>query len=50
LKNFRFLRNLKSVTTVLYKNASAFDIISAGQLVLDEDIFAKKLAVKVKKS
>jgi large subunit ribosomal protein L4 len=42
LKSFRFLRNLKSVTTVLYKNASAFDIIGAGQIVLDEDIFKIK--------
>jgi len=46
LKNFRFLRNLKSVTTVLYKNASAFDIIGAGELVLDEDIFEKKVKAK----
>jgi len=39
---FRFLRNLGNVKSVLYKNASAFDIIGAGQIVLDEDIFAKK--------
>jgi len=48
LKNFRFLRNIKNIKTVLYKNANAFDIISAGQLVLDEDIFAKKVVKKVK--
>jgi large subunit ribosomal protein L4 len=50
LKSFRFMRNLKSVTTVLYKNASAFDIIGAGQIVLDEDIFEKKVVKAVKKT
>ena len=50
LKNFKFLRNLKNVTTLLYKNASAFDIIGAGQLVLDEDVFAKKEAKEVKEA
>jgi hypothetical protein len=44
------MRNLKSVTTVLYKNASAFDIIGAGQIVLDEDIFEKKVVKAVKKT
>jgi large subunit ribosomal protein L4 len=48
LKSFRFLRNIKNITTVLYKNANAFDIIGAGQLVLDEDIFEKKAVKKVK--
>ena len=42
LKGFRFFRNLKDATTVLYKNVSAFDIISAGQLVIDENVFEKK--------
>ncbi|HKB88458.1 MAG TPA: 50S ribosomal protein L4 [Patescibacteria group bacterium] len=45
LKSFRFLRNLKNVTTVLYKNASAFDIFKGGQLVLDESVFEVKKAV-----
>jgi large subunit ribosomal protein L4 len=49
LKNFRFLRNIKSITTVLYKNANAFDIIGAGQIVLDEDIFEVKKEKTVKK-
>lgn len=50
LKNFRFLRNLKAATTVLYKNANAFDIIGAGTLVIDEDVFkAEKPAKKVVK-
>jgi large subunit ribosomal protein L4 len=49
LKNFRFLRNIKSIKTLLYKNANAFDIIGAGQLVLDEDIFEKKAVKKVVK-
>lgn len=49
LKGFRFLRNVKNVKTVLYKNASAFDIIGAGQIVLDEDIFEKKSVKKVTK-
>jgi len=48
LKSFRFFRNLKSATTVLYKNASAFDIIGAGQIVLDEDVFGKKTVKTVK--
>jgi large subunit ribosomal protein L4 len=48
LKSFRFLRNIKNITTVLYKNANAFDIIGAGQLVLDEDIFEKKTVKKTK--
>lgn len=48
LKNFKFLRNLKNVTTLLYKNASAFDIIGAGQIVLDEDVFTKKEVKEVK--
>lgn len=46
---FRFLRNLGNVKSVLYKNASAFDIIGAGQIVLDEDIFEKKV-VKAEKT
>ena len=46
LKNFKFLRNLQDATTVLYKNASAFDIIGAGQIVLDEDVFEKKVEPK----
>jgi large subunit ribosomal protein L4 len=50
LKNFRFLRNIQSVTTILYKSANAFDVISAGQLVLDEDIFEKKVVKVVKKT
>jgi large subunit ribosomal protein L4 len=48
LKSFRFLRNIKNITTVLYKNANALDIIGAGQLVLDEDIFEKKTGKKTK--
>jgi large subunit ribosomal protein L4 len=48
LKNFKFLRNLKNVTTLLYKNASAFDIIGAGHIVLDEDVFTKKEVKEVK--
>jgi len=46
---FRFLRNLGNVKSVLYKNASAFDIIGAGQIVMDEDIFEKKV-VKAEKT
>jgi large subunit ribosomal protein L4 len=49
LKSFRFFRNLKSATTVLYKNASAFDIIGAGRAVLDEDIFSKKKQETIEK-
>jgi large subunit ribosomal protein L4 len=45
---FRFLRNLGNVKSVLYKNANAFDIIGAGQIVLDEDIFEKKVVKKAK--
>ncbi len=44
---FKFLRNLGNVTTVLYKNASAFDIIGAGTIVLDESIFEKKSVKKL---
>jgi ribosomal protein L4 len=46
VKTFRFFRNLKDATTVLYKNASAFDIIGAGMIVLDESIFEKKVQAK----
>lgn len=47
---FRFLRNLGNVTSVLYKNTNAFDILRSGQIVLDEDIFeVKKEKVIAKK-
>jgi len=50
LKNFKFFRNLKDATTVLYKNTSAFDVIGAGQIVIDEDAFeAKKESASVEK-
>lgn len=38
----RFLRNLKNVDYVFYKNVNAFDVIGAGEVVLDESIFAEK--------
>jgi large subunit ribosomal protein L4 len=49
LKNFKFFRNLKDATTVLYKSTNAFDIIGAGQVVIDEEVFeTKKEEVKTK--
>lgn len=39
----RYLRNLKNLKTVFYKDVNAFDIVDGGMLILDTDIFAKKI-------
>ena len=39
---FKFLRNIKDLETVSFKDANAFDIWDAGLLILDEDIFMKE--------
>lgn len=49
LPAFKSLRNLDGVKTLLYKNASAFDVLQGGVLVLDQDIFESK-SVKTKTS
>jgi large subunit ribosomal protein L4 len=47
---FRFLRNLKNVKTVLYKDISAFDVLTSGILVVDEKLFkTDKKVEKVEK-
>jgi large subunit ribosomal protein L4 len=45
----RFLRNLKNVNAIPYKDASALDVYRGGILVLDEDIFAGKKQAAGKK-
>lgn len=42
LKSFKALRNLENVKATLYKNASAFDVLRGGKLILDQDIFEIK--------
>lgn len=43
----KFLRNIKGLKFVFYRNANVLDIIDGGTIVLDENIFeAKKVAVK----
>jgi len=44
LPAFKSLRNLDEAGTILYKNASAFDVLQGGTLVLDQEIFENKVS------
>lgn len=42
----KFLRNLPNVSTVFYKDVTAFDIWRGGTILIDESVFEKPKAVK----
>lgn len=42
----RFLRNIKSVAIKSYKSTSAYDVITAGLIVIDEDVFGPEKSEK----
>ena len=46
LSAFRFLRNLSNARAILYKDASALDILNGGMLLIDEGSFESKKEVK----
>ncbi len=47
---FKFLRNLKNVTTVNYNQVSALHILNGGMILIDEGVFGDKQVVNSKKS
>lgn len=46
----KFLRNLKNVSFIFYKDINALDIYKGGMIVIDEEIFAGEKVSKVAKT
>ncbi len=42
----KYFRNIQRVNIVLYKDANAYDVFFGGLIILDDEIFEKKKAVK----
>ena len=45
----KFLRNIKNVKAIYYKNANTLDILNGGMLIIDADVFEEKVSMKDKK-
>lgn len=46
LKAFKFVRNLKNASAVLFKNVTAYQIVKGGNILVDSDVFEVKKEIK----